>query len=178
MGVGKKVLIIEDEEMLADNIMAFLQRSDCEVRVAGDARRAMDILDDFAPEVVVLDYHLPGLNGFQTLDAIRQRMSCDCVLITGHPSDEIHAGVRQRGIRDVLFKPFPLHELVAALNRGGLPAPPSASPAGAPETVCPSAPNEQAVVERRSRRTDFSLPFRLPTGGWLFVDRRRGERRS
>lgn len=177
MSVGKKILIVEDEEILADNISTYLQRASCEVRVAGSARQAMGMLDDFVPEVVILDYHLPGANGFQTLDAIRNR-SCACgfILITGHPTDEVHVGIRERGIREVLFKPFPLHELAEALSRGGQLAPVVHA------TPVPDGPvataNERRNGERRRIGVEFFLPFRLASGSWLFTDRRRAERRD
>ena len=173
MSVSKRILIIEDEEILADNIRAFLKRSQCEVRVAGSAEPALAMLDEFAPDVVIVDYHLPGMNGFQAVDAIRGRQQeCRCVLITGHPSDEVHTGVRQRGIRDVLFKPFAFDDLARALNRRD--EEPTAD--AALETTCPPM-IEHRTGERRSRSL-FSLPFRLPDGGWLFADRRHTDRRS
>lgn len=176
MNIGKKILVVEDEEILADNIRTYLQRTGCEVRVAESARHAAVILDDFVPELVVLDYHLPGANGFQALDAIRRRCTdCGFVLITGHPTDEVRAGMRQCGIREVLFKPFPLHELAAALHRGGQLAPAAA------QIHAPGGP-ASTMGERRSgeRRTGgpFSLPFRLASGSWLFTDRRRKNRRD
>lgn len=178
MSVGKKILIVEDEDLLADNIKTFLQRSDCEVRVAGCAGRALDILGNFEPEVVVLDYHLPGANGFQTLDAIRRVCTaCGFILITGHPTDEVHLGVRQRGICEVLFKPFPLHDLADALRRGGQLSPVQHDAAAPPEHAVPEITNRRGD-DRRRNGSGFALPFRLPSGGWLFTDRRRRNRRD
>lgn len=177
MRASKRILIVEDEEILADNIKAFLRRSQCDVRVATSGHLALGMLDDFDPEVVILDYHLPGMNGFQTLDAIRlRRQDCNCVLITGHPSDEVHAGVRQRGIREVLFKPFPLDDLAKALNRSGQHA--ADGHAAAPATADSTHLIEHRDGDRRRNTKTFSLPFRLPGGGWLFADRRRTDRRA
>lgn len=177
MSVGKKILVVEDEEILADNIRTYLQRTGCDVRVAGSASHASVILENFVPETVVLDYHLPGANGFQALDAIRSQCGdCGFVLITGHPTDEVRAGIRRCGIREVLFKPFPLHELADALQRGGQLAP-ADSPSQATDTPpCPA--EERRGGERRGSDGGFSLPFRLASGGWLFTDRRRKNRRD
>lgn len=177
MSVRKRILIVEDEETLADNIRTYLQRSGCDVRVAGSAGQAVGILDDFMPEVAILDYHLPGANGFQTLDAIRHRSTaCGFILITGHPTDEVRAGIRQRGICEVLFKPFPLQELAEALGRGGQLAP--GHHAAPPPDCAASDGNDRRSGERRRSGVEFFLPFRLASGGWLFADRRRTERRD
>ena len=167
---GLKILVVEDEETLADNIRTYLHRADCNVRCANNVHVAMAQLQDFSPDIVIVDYHLPVMNGFETLNVLRGRCSrCGCILITGHPSDEINCGLRSHGIREVLFKPFSLEELSNALGRDCGLAPPACS--------------ETASTDRRTndRRRSIGIPFfplRLDAGGWLFADRRRTDRRQ
>lgn len=111
-----KVLIVEDEETLAENLMAHLQRCGGNTRVAFTGKEAIATAREFAPQVVLLDYMLPDMNGFEILDAIRaDDPGCPCVLMTGHPLETISAGAQQRGIEHVLGKPFALAEAESRL---------------------------------------------------------------
>lgn len=111
-----KVLIVEDEETLAENIMARLQRCGADVRVAFTGQQAIATARLFAPDVVLLDYRLPDMDGFEILDTIRlDQPTCACVLMTGHPLESIAADAQLRGIEHLLGKPFALAEVEARL---------------------------------------------------------------
>lgn len=128
-----KILIVEDEETLAENIMARLQRSGADVRVAFTGTQAIATARLFAPDVLVLDYRLPDMDGFEALDTIRiDHPTCACVLMTGHPLESIAADAQQRGIQHLLSKPFALAEVESSLAEvlGEVPGflPPSLAP--------------------------------------------------
>jgi DNA-binding response OmpR family regulator len=114
---AKKILIVEDEEILAGNLMAYIQRCGWEARIAPTGKLAVLTADEFQPEVILLDYHLPDMNGFQTLDAIRANCKpCGgCILMTGHPTDTVMNGAIEHGIRQILCKPFSLTDLNSCL---------------------------------------------------------------
>lgn len=157
MQPARRVLIVEDEEILAGNLKAHLERAACDACIAADGASAIGLVDAFAPALVVLDYGLPDMSGFEVLDAIRcRRCDAGCILITGHPSGEVVRGAQQRGIRHILLKPFPLVELsqvVCEMLQG------------------PPAPAGGMQERRRSVRSDF--PMRLYDGSWLHAERRR-----
>lgn len=172
------LLLVEDEETLADNLHAYLSKRCTSVRVAGSVDEALAALSDFAPDFAVLDYCLAGANGLQLLDRIQTiHPSCRAVMITGHPSDEVLRGASARGVQDVLFKPFPLGELELALARSRLAGP--ARPGAAPWAVESVWPRERRGSERRRGLFAGALrfPMRLADGSWLFTDRRRAKRR-
>jgi len=110
-----KVLVVEDEQLLAENLKEYLQAQALEVRIAHDGARAIGEAERFAPDVMVFDYRLPDMEGFQVLDAVRQNRNCHFVLITGHPTAEVCERARQLGVSHILFKPFPLAELARAV---------------------------------------------------------------
>ena len=104
---GRKVLIIEDHEILAENLQTHFHRCGWEARIAGDGKSAVIAAEEFLPELILLDFHLPDMNGFEVLDAIRDADNhCGCVLMTGHPTDAVLEHARQRGIGRILCKPF------------------------------------------------------------------------
>ncbi|HXD40079.1 MAG TPA: response regulator [Ramlibacter sp.] len=108
-GRGRKVLIVDDEEVFAENLQTHFQRCGWDARVACNGRLALIAADEFLPEVILLDYHLPDMNGFQVLDAIRAaKHCCGCVLMTGHPTDAVVADAQRHGVGRILCKPFPL----------------------------------------------------------------------
>jgi len=115
---SRKVLVVEDEPTLAENIGTYLEAMGHEVRVVGDGSSAIAQCGDFAAELLVLDYSLPDMSGFEVLDAMRRcSCLCECVLITAHPGEIVRHAATLRGIRDILFKPFALADL-AHLVRG------------------------------------------------------------
>lgn len=119
-----KVLIVEDEETLAENIMAHLQRCGGDTRVAFTGKEAIATAREFSPQVLLLDYKLPDMNGFEVLDAIRSEdPACPCVLMTGHPLEGLSADAQRRGIEQILSKPFALAEVESRLAEmvGGVP---------------------------------------------------------
>jgi CheY-like chemotaxis protein len=170
---ARRVLIVEDEDILADNLKAHLERASCDARVAGDGASAIHLMADFAPEVVVLDYRLPDMDGFEVLDAIRCRCSiAECVLITGHPTSEVYSGAAERGIRHILFKPFPLVEL-SKLVCADIPAdgPAVRQPRASVQDSAPQDVPPAPLPERR-HHAPSGFPMRLFDGSWLYADRR------
>lgn len=108
----KRVLLVEDEETLAENLGAFLESLGAEVAIAHSGEQAIRAADLLGPQCVVMDYNLPGMNGLQTIDRIWERHpQARCVLITAQCSEAITMEALERGIQQVLLKPFPLPEL-------------------------------------------------------------------
>lgn len=110
-----RVLVVDDEQTLAQNLQAYLQAQGLEVHVAHDGASGIEQAESLAPQVVVLDYRLPDMEGFQVLEAVRKNRQCHFVLITAHPTVEVRERAAELGVSHVLFKPFPLMELARAI---------------------------------------------------------------
>lgn len=113
MSATHRILVVEDEHVLAENVKTYLARRSPDVRIAADSQCAMEIIESFTPDVIVLDYGLPGGNGFQFYqDLMRDRARpIGCVMITGYPLEHITPPANKLGIRHLLCKPFSLSEL-------------------------------------------------------------------
>jgi DNA-binding NtrC family response regulator len=116
MGYG--VLIIEDETTIAKNINLYLSRQGYDVRVADSAEDGLEALDEFKPDIVLLDFHLPGMNG---LEAIGKLHVIDpqvrIIMMTGHGSVELAVDAMKAGAYDFLTKPISLGKLKILMER-------------------------------------------------------------
>ena len=112
---SRKVLIVEDEEILAENLQAHFLRGGWDACIAGTGKAAVIAATEFRPGMILLDYNLPDMNGFKALEAIRAVHCCSCVLMTGHPADAVLAEARRLGIGRILTKPFSMAGLQTEL---------------------------------------------------------------
>jgi two-component system alkaline phosphatase synthesis response regulator PhoP len=124
MAVAHRILVVEDNADLAAGIEYNLELEGYDVRIAEDGRAAIALSTEWEPELVLLDLMLPGVDGYQVLQAIRSRGNRVPVIILsarGEESDKV------RGFRldadQYVTKPFGILELlerVAALLRRSL----------------------------------------------------------
>jgi DNA-binding NtrC family response regulator len=112
------VLLIEDEEQLARNIRLYLERKGFEVRIAPTAERGLEVLEQFRPDAIVLDFNLPGIDGLEALARIRERdPEAIVVMTTGHGSEQVAVDAMKAGAYDYLTKPVALGKLTLVLER-------------------------------------------------------------
>lgn len=112
-----KILVVEDEKELAENIRAYLSRSDMICETAVDFAEAQDKLLSFEYDIVLLDIMLPDGNGLHLLRLLKQLQPETGVLIVSAKNalDDKVKGL-ELGADDYLTKPFHLPELNARLN--------------------------------------------------------------
>lgn len=112
------ILLIEDEATLAKNIKVYLEDFDYEVQVVETGEQGLTALDTFKPDIILLDYQLPGINGLEFLINLR---SIECVakviMITAHGNTQIAVDAMKAGAVDYLTKPLSLSELKLLLDK-------------------------------------------------------------
>ncbi|MBI2320130.1 MAG: sigma-54-dependent Fis family transcriptional regulator [Betaproteobacteria bacterium] len=112
------VLLIEDEATLAKNICAYLVRYDYEVRIAGTAEAGLTELDTFKPDIIVLDFNLPGMNGVEALEKIRAiDRQIKVIMITAHGSIDLAVEAMKAGAYHFITKPIALSKLRLVLEK-------------------------------------------------------------
>lgn len=105
------VLIVEDEHLLGINLQEYLRRRGWQAQLARSGEGALEAIERLRPSVVLMDYELPDMDGFQTIGAIRAKHRCACVLMTAHSGEHVVTQARASRIAHVLQKPFALSEM-------------------------------------------------------------------
>ena len=111
------ILIVEDEHAVARGIQYALQQEGYEVTVARSGEEGLDIATHQAPDLVVLDVRLPGMDGFEVLRRLRAAGSKTPVLVLTARDDEVDKVIGlELGADDYLTKPFGLRELMSRIK--------------------------------------------------------------
>ena len=133
---GKRVLLVDDELSSAEVLALVLAGEGYEVTVAADARQAMARLDDAAPDLLVADFMMPGMNGADLARVIRERprfRDIPVLLISGAPESALKAYKPRYDA--FLRKPFGLEQFLQVLQELRRPRngqPPSGAISGTP----------------------------------------------
>jgi len=111
------VLVVDDEENISFLVASALKLDGCELRTAATGREAVDAVEKFAPDAIVLDVMLPDFDGFEVLRRIRNA-GCEAPVLFLTARDETDDKVRglMAGGDDYIVKPFVLEELVARVQ--------------------------------------------------------------
>ena len=111
------ILIVEDEHAVARGIQYALQQEGYEVAIARSGEEGLDIATHQAPDLVVLDVRLPGMDGFEVLRRLRATGAKMPVLVLTARDDEVDKVIGlELGADDYLTKPFGLRELMSRIK--------------------------------------------------------------
>ncbi len=122
-GSALRVLLVEDDAVVAESMVVFLELDGYQVRSAAEAEAAMRLLGEFRPQVVLIDIGLPGQDGYALAERIRKRADCAGVTlwaVSGYGHEETVQRSRQAGFEQHLVKPVDpaaLSELLAEVGR-------------------------------------------------------------
>jgi DNA-binding NtrC family response regulator len=112
------ILIIEDEDVLGRNMQQYLLRAGFDAHLASTALEGVAMFDALRPAAVVLDYHLPDLDGLQALARLRALdPQARVVMLTGHGSVDLAVRAMRAGSSDFLAKPVALGQLKTRLEQ-------------------------------------------------------------
>ena len=117
--MGAQILLVEDEPGIQELLTLNLGQSGHAVTVAGDAERALQLLQNANPDVILLDWMLPGLSGIALCQRLRQDSrykQTPIIMLTAKGEERDKVAGLETGADDYITKPFSPKELVARIK--------------------------------------------------------------
>lgn len=111
-----RVLVVDDERPIVELVRGYLVREGMEVLIAHDGRAALEAVRHAAPDVVVLDLMLPGLDGLEVCRQLRAFSDAYVIMLTARSEEVDRVVGLSVGADDYLVKPFSPRELVARIR--------------------------------------------------------------
>src|SRR6185503_6119304 len=113
---GARVLIVDDDDTIRVVVRRLAEIAGAQVTEAETGEDALRTLYDLRPAIVVLDIDLPGLDGWQVLERMRQLTDVPVVVLSGHTDELEKVRALTIGADDYVTKPFGAQELLARLQ--------------------------------------------------------------
>jgi DNA-binding NtrC family response regulator len=113
-----KILVVDDEHFITWSLKQYLEKEGYEVYSAGSGEEALEICNAEVPDIVLLDVHLPGMSGLESLDMIKKANRDACVvIITAHGDIETAVSAMKLGAYDFVEKPFELDRISVLIRK-------------------------------------------------------------
>ena len=110
---GPLVLVVDDDARLREFMRVNLEMEGYSVREAASAEAALEAIEDSAPELVLLDVVMPGVDGWQMLQRMQERHgSIPVIMFSRQGRRAVAADAEQRGARGFIGKPFDPQQLI------------------------------------------------------------------
>lgn len=116
MVTKQKILIVDDDNNIAELISLYLTKECFDTHIVNDGEAALNVFSSFAPNLILLDLMLPGMDGYQVCREIRQKSNVPIIMLSakGEIFDKV-LGL-ELGADDYIIKPFDSKELVARVK--------------------------------------------------------------
>lgn len=120
--MSKRILIIDDEELIIKTLRKLLEKNDFMVFVAKNGQDAMVMSEEENFDLIIADIRMPGINGVETVQSIYEnlrkgnRKITPVIFITGHADEEIKK--KAKAIKPIayIFKPFDMSDLIEKIK--------------------------------------------------------------
>ena len=116
MSAKQRILIVDDDENIAELVAMYLEKEFFDTKIVGDGQDALKVFEEYKPDLMLLDLMLPGLDGYQVCREIRTHSTTPIIMLSakGEVFDKV-LGL-ELGADDYLMKPFDTKELVARVK--------------------------------------------------------------
>ena len=116
MANKQKILIVDDDENIANLISLYLTKECYETRIEHDGQSALDAFKEYAPNLILLDIMLPGLDGYEVCREIRRESKVPIIMLSAKTEVFDKVLGLDLGADDYIIKPFDSKELVARVK--------------------------------------------------------------
>jgi len=117
--VQKHILIVEDEPAIRDMVAFALRKAGMDPAHAADARSAQGMIAERVPDLILLDWMLPGMSGLDLARRLRKEdltRDVPIIMLTARGEETDRVGGLEAGVDDYVVKPFSPRELIARIN--------------------------------------------------------------
>jgi len=114
--VTGRVLVVEDDAEITEVLRRTLRQEGHEVRAAADGVAALEVAEDFVPDLVILDLGLPKLDGVEVCRRLRAESDAPILILTARAQTDDRVEGLDSGADDYLVKPFERQELLARMR--------------------------------------------------------------
>lgn len=121
------ILIVDDETTITDIIEFNLQKEGFETKAVHDGKEALLAVNEYEPDLMLLDVMMPEMDGFKTLELLRQKYKFPILMLTAKEEEADKVKGLELGADDYITKPFGIRELIARVEANLRRAPKSKS---------------------------------------------------
>ncbi|UCD84817.1 MAG: sigma-54-dependent Fis family transcriptional regulator [Deltaproteobacteria bacterium] len=115
--MGRRILIVDDEESIRQSLSAALEDEGFQTSVAKDGREALKIVNDESPDLMLLDIWMGRINGLETLRKVKEDSPClPVIMISGHGNIETAVKATKLGAYDFIEKPLSLDKVLLTID--------------------------------------------------------------
>lgn len=114
--MGNRILLVDDEEGVRQLVQGYLEQAGFNVATAADGTGALAKFNTYQPDLVVLDWMLPGLDGIEVAKRIRQQSNVPIIMLTARADEGDRIKGLELGADDYVVKPFSARELEARVR--------------------------------------------------------------
>ena len=114
--MARKVLIIEDDNNIAQLLELYLEKEGFETCVARDGGKGVEQFRAFQPDLILLDIMLPVVDGWSVLNKVREEGDTPVIMLTAKGEVEDRVSGLEKGADDYIVKPFEMKEVLARIH--------------------------------------------------------------
>jgi DNA-binding response OmpR family regulator len=114
--MADRILIVEDEISVAEAVAYALEQEGFEASVAADGKSALQLFEQWTPDLVILDLMLPEISGWDLFSAFRRSRNLPVIMLTARVEEPDRVAGLEMGADDYVTKPFSMRELVARVR--------------------------------------------------------------
>jgi two-component system KDP operon response regulator KdpE len=116
MDSRKRVLVVDDEPQITRVLRHILNAHGYAVRSADDGASAMDVFQEWPPDLVLTDLHMPGMDGLELCEAVRKISQTPVIVLSVKGEERTKVAALDAGADDYITKPFGTDELLARIR--------------------------------------------------------------
>jgi diguanylate cyclase (GGDEF)-like protein len=112
-----RILIVDDDRAIREPMCEFLEMYNFKTSMAENAEKAITFLKSNAVDIVITDIMMPGMNGLELTDFIKNNYNSDVIVMTGYSDNYSYEEAVSKGASDFIFKPVRFTELILRIKR-------------------------------------------------------------